>query len=145
MYSYSERRQMAEVEAVASKKSSKGSGVLVALAVLVLVLIVSRTVPSDAGRAVALPTELNGTWIAEGEIYEGRFFQVTSSQVVLGLGAGQTSTHPLRAIRERPSMVTRVFELEYATTEGIQSMEVHLHPDETIRLRNPSEVVWRRR
>jgi hypothetical protein len=136
---------MMETSSPTSPDTSREPGLLLALAVLVVLLLCVR--PSESGPATTaiLPSDLAGTWFAEGELYRNRFFELTPNQLVLGLGTGPSRTHPLTAVVVGDSSTTRVFDLRYAAPDGIQSMEVHLKPDGTLRLRNPEHVVWRRR
>ncbi len=122
---------------------SKGMGLLMALAGIIVVLLVAQSLPGTVQRA-ELPSVLAGMWVPQDTTYDDRSLEFTAETVILGMGEGRRSTHPLRAVIERESVVTRVFEVHYASTQGVQSMEVHLHPDGTIRLRNPSDIVWRR-
>lgn len=123
---------------------TKGLGLLLTLAAVIVVLLVARGFGAEA-RGTPLPAELAGLWEPSDSAYLGRTLELTPAAVILGLGDGQRSTHPIRTVVERESVVTRVFDVRYATSSGLQSMEIHLHPDGTLRLRNPSDVVWRRR
>ncbi len=145
MYSYSERRALLEVVTSTPPDQTRRMGLLVALGVLVLLLLGLRVFQAEPVTTVAVPTAVVGRWVAEGEIYGDRFFELTPTQLVLGLGDGPGRSHELKATIERKSLGIRIFELRYAAADGLQSMEVHLHPDGTMRLRNPSQVVWRRR
>lgn len=123
---------------------AKGMGLLMALAGIIVVLLVVRSLPGSV-QGADLPSVLAGVWTPDDSAYADRTLEFTHDAVILGQGAGHRSTHPLRTVVERESVMTRVFEVQYASTSGLQSMEVHVHPDGSIRLRNPSNVVWRRR
>lgn len=145
MFDHSEQCVPAEIRTDTRSTQAEGKRLLVALATLLLVVLCSPVLQSPPPTTAFAPSEITGTWVAEGEGYEGRFFALTSDQLLLGLSTTASSAFPLKAVIERDlPTAARVFELQYASTDGLQSMAIHLHPDGTLRLRNPSNVVWRR-
>jgi hypothetical protein len=93
-----------------------------------------------------IPVELRGTWITDVEAYQGRFMEIGAKDLRLGFGSEAPDAYfPLISIHRRDEGGFSAYVLEYFDPEGQQLLELHMTYDGDLRLRNPSEVVWRKR
>ena len=101
--------------------------------------------PPPGDTLPAAPAELQGTWRTDAEAYADRFMAIRANDMVMGFGAEAPEAFlPLVAIRTWRGEGFNAYALDYGDPDGPQSMEVHVYPDGTLRLRNPDDVVWRR-
>ncbi len=92
------------------------------------------------------PEELVGTWVTENPGYSDRAFVIDHDHIELHLGAeGGIQSHPILSIRALQTPDSWAYEVDYGTSEGERTLAVHLHPDGVLRLRNPADMVWRRK
>ncbi len=120
---------------------------VVAMAALALEIVANRQGPSgDFTVLDAPPEELIGMWVTENRGYSDRAFVIGSDHIELHLGEeGGIRSHPILSIRAHETPDSWAYEIEYGTSEGERTMAVHLHPDGVLRLRNPANMVWRRK
>ena len=118
-----------------------------AIAVLALEMIANReTSGEDFTVLDAPPEELVGMWVTENPGYSDRAFVIDHDHIELHLGAeGGIQSHPILSIREVQTPDSWAYEIDYGTSEGERTLAVHLHPDGALRLRNPADMVWRRK
>ena len=118
-----------------------------AIAVLALEIVVNHeSSDEDSTVLAAPPEELVGTWATEDPRYSGSALVIGFDHIELDPGEeGEMRTHPLLSIRAVQGPDSWVYELTYGTSGGERTIAVHLHPDGVLRLRNPADMVWRRK
>ena len=99
----------------------------------------------DPGLLDSPPPEILGTWVTADARYDDRAFVIREDEFHLQVASGQTHVSSVNAIRRTTHAEYDVYQITYFTPEGESVHEVHLYPDGTVRLRNPSDVVWVRR
>ena len=90
------------------------------------------------------PDELLGTWTTDEARYADRSITVTPQEVRLGLGADGQTIHRISSIRLEVANIHREYTISYSGAEGDEVLELFVYDDESLRLRNPSEVRWTR-
>ncbi len=120
---------------------------VVAIAVLALEIAVNRGRPGGEYNVLAAPPEeLVGTWDTENPRYADRAFVIGYDHVELHLGEeGGIRSHPILSIRGLQGPDAWTYEIDYGSADGERTLAVHLHQDGVLRLRNPADVVWRRK
>ncbi len=120
---------------------------VVAIAVLALEIAVNRGPPGGEYTVLAAPPEeLVGTWDTENPRYADRAFVIGHDHIELHLGEeGGIRSHQILSIRGVEGSDSWAYEIDYLTPEGERTLGVHLHPDGVLRLRNPPDMVWRRK
>ena len=94
----------------------------------------------------APPEELVGTWVTEDPRYSGSALVIDFDHIELDPGEeGEIRSHPILSIRAVQGPDSWAYEIDYGTSGGDRTMAVHLHPDGVLRLRNPADMVWRRK
>ena len=115
-----------------------------AIAVLALDIAVDRESSGDV--LAAPPEELVGMWVTENPGYSDRAFVIGYDHIELHLGEeGGIRSHPILLIRGVQGPDSWEYEIDYEGSEGETTLAVHLHPDGVLRLRNPADMVWRRK
>ena len=115
-----------------------------AIAVLALQIVVNRESPDDV--LAAPPEELVGTWVTENPGYSDRALVIGYDHIELHLGEeGGIRSHPILLIRRVQSPDNWEYEIDYEGSGGETTLAVHLYPDGVLRLRNPADIVWRRK
>ena len=115
-----------------------------AIAVLALEIAVDRESSGDV--LAAPPEELVGTWVTENPGYSDRAFVIGYDHIELHLGEeGGIRSHPILLIRGVQGPDSWEYEIDYEGSGGEATLAVHLHPDGVLRLRNPADMVWRRK
>ncbi len=113
-------------------------------AVLALEIVVDRESFGDL--LDAPPEELVGTWVTENPGYSDRAFVIGYEHIELHLGEdGGIRSHPVLLIRGVQGPESWEYEIDYEGSGGETTLAVHLYPDGVLRLRNPADVVWRRK
>ncbi len=120
---------------------------VVAIAALALEIVANRQ--SSAGDFTVLdapPEELVGMWVTENPRYSDTPFVIDYDHIELHLGeeAGIRS-HPILSIRALETPDSWAYEIDYGTSDCERTMAVHLHSDGVLRLKNPADMVWRRK
>ena len=118
-----------------------------AITVLALEIVVNReSSGEDSTMLAAPPEELVGTWVTEDPRYSGSALVIGFDHIELDPGEeGEMRSHPLLSIRAVQGPDSWVYEITYGTSGAERTMAVHLHPDGVLRLRNPADMVWRRK
>ena len=110
-------------------------------------MLFASPVPSFApGRVVReAPAPLIGLWTTEDPRYSGRALRVTRERIVIERSPNAVPDGgPLRVVYARRESPYEVFELEYMTPGGRESIEILVEGAGKMRLRNPADVVWTR-
>ena len=114
------------------------------IAVLALEIVVNRESSGDV--LDAPPEELLGMWVTENPGYSDRAFVIGYDHIELHLGEeGGIRSHPILLIRGVQGPDSWEYEIDYEGSGGETTLAVHLYPDGVLRLRNPADVVWRRK
>ncbi len=93
----------------------------------------------------APPDELVGMWATEDRRYADRAFEIHNDHLELHLGEeGGIQSHPILSVRAVQAPDSWAYEIAYESPQGERTLAVRLHPDGVLRLRNPSDMVWRR-
>ncbi len=120
---------------------------VVAIAALALEIVANRQ--SSAGDFTVLdapPEELVGMWTTENRGYSDRAFVIGYEHIELHLGEeGEIRSHPILLIRGVQGPDNWEYEIDYEGSGGETTLAVHLYPDGVLRLRNPADMVWRRK
>ncbi len=115
-----------------------------AIAGLALEIAVNRESSGDV--LAAPPEELVGTWVTENPGYSDRSFVIGYEHIELHLGEeGGIQSHPILLIRGVQGPDSWEFEIDYEGSGGETTLAVHLYRDGVLRLRNPADMVWRRK
>ena len=114
------------------------------IAVLALEIVVNRESSGDV--LAAPPEELVGTWVTENPGYSDRALVIGYDHIELHLGEeGGIQSHPILLIRGVQGPDNWEYEIDYEGSRGETTLAVHLYPDGVLRLRNPADMVWRRK
>ena len=114
-------------------------------AVFALVVTVPQYVIGRGGTELDFPpAELIGTWYTDEPRYVGRTITITREELRLDLGADGQEVHMIVSIRSESGDIYREYEITYAGSGGDQVLGVFVFNNGLLRLRNPSEVSWRR-
>ena len=118
-----------------------------AIAVLALEIVVNRESSGDDSTVLAAPPEeLVGMWVTEDRRYPDRAFVIGHDHIELHLGEeGGIRSHPILSIRATQGLDSWAYEIDYESSGRETTLAVHLHPDGVLRLRNPANMVWRRK
>lgn len=104
----------------------------------------SEAIPGD--EIPEAPIELQGTWVTDVEAYQGRYMIIGAKELDLAFGAeAPEAFYPILSIHTQEGTDYTIYVLEYSDAEGQQLLEVHLSRNGDLRLRNPNDVVWRKR
>jgi len=110
------------------------------LVTLLLVLVACPEVQET------VPPQLRGTWVAQGELYDGRVMEIGRQEIAFDSGVGEPAMHQIRGVfTERMESETR-FSLDYVTENGGE-YRLHLivdHASGELRLAGRRQVVWNR-
>lgn len=138
----------------APRRRSRQSGARVAGWVLLLAalglasaLVLLVTAPPERGEPLdGVPRELSGRWQTNDARYAGRGLLIERGRVELHLemGADGRARHPILEVRGWEEERSRGYRIRYETPEGDQTLDVFVAENGTLRLKNPSDVVWRR-
>ncbi len=118
-----------------------------AIAVLALEIVGNRE-SSGIGYTVlaAPPEELVGMWVTEDPGYSDRALVIGYDHIELHLGEeGGIQSDPILSIRAVQGPDRWTYEIDYESSVGDKTVVIHLHPDGVLRLRNPADMVWRRK
>ena len=118
-----------------------------AIAVLALEIVANRENSGEDYTVLAAPPEeLMGMWTTGDRRYSGSALVIGSDHIELDPGeAGAIRSHPILSIRAVQGPDSWGYEIDYGSPGGERTMAVHLHPDGVLRLRNPPDIVWRRK
>ncbi len=117
-----------------------------AIAVLALEIVANRSSGEDSTVLAAPPEELVGTWVTENPGYSDRALVIGHDRIELHLGEeGGIRSHPILLIRGVQGPDNWEYEIDYEGSGGETTLAVHLYPDGVLRLRNPADMVWRRK
>ena len=92
-----------------------------------------------------LPPALIGTWVTDHQRYADRAFVIGQDDLELHLGDGVVSYHSILSVQEIVGADHRAYRINYTSPDGPAMMEVFLHADGILRLKNPNYVAWTRR
>jgi len=91
-----------------------------------------------------LPPSLIGTWVTDHERYTGRAFVISQDDLELHVGDGVVSYHAIVSVQETVEADHWAYRINYTSSDGPAVLEVFLHADGVLRLKNPNYVVWTR-
>ena len=131
------------------EKKSHGAqlaGVAVVLAASMILMQGILNGPNPGEPLDAAPPDMVGDWRTADPRYADRGFRLTENDIVILRGPddppGGGHIESIRTWKEYANDIVRV---AYTTEGGEDVIDFVLHPDGTLRLRNPSDVVWSRR
>ena len=118
-----------------------------AIAVLAMEIVVNRESSRENSTVLAAPPEeLVGMWVTENPGYADRALMIDYDHIELHLGEeGGIRSHPILLIRAVQGPDSWAYEIDYESAQGERTVAVQLHPDGVLRLRNPANMVWRRK
>ncbi len=91
------------------------------------------------------PQELVGRWSTVDPAYADRALEIGTDVVALDMGPGLRQWYPILSTRSWEESGNTAYLITYETIGGDElEVEVHLYADGTLRLRNPSHMVWTR-
>ena len=124
----------------------KAALLIAVAAIAVLALEIAVNSESSGDVLAAPPEELVGTWVTENPGYSDRAFVIGYEHIELHLGEeGGIRSHPILSIRGVQGPDSWEYEIDYEGSGGETTLAVHLYPDGVLRLRNPADMVWRRK
>ena len=91
------------------------------------------------------PPSLIGTWVTESERYADRAFVIGQDDLELHVGDGIVSNHAILSIQEVEAPDHWAYKINYTSPDGAAVLEVFLHADGVLRLKNPNDVAWTRK
>jgi hypothetical protein len=108
-----------------------------------LALNLRRTPP---GRGLDhMPTALIGRWTTTAPRYEGRALRLTKDEVIIQMGPGQPARQgDIKSLRTWKEGLVPVLRITYDAGDGPETMDLLLVGPDSMRLRNPREVLWTR-
>ncbi len=125
---------------------------VILIAVTAIAVLALEIVANDDGSGedfsvlAAPPEELLGMWVTDNRGYSDRAFVIGSDHIELHLGEeGGIQSHPILLIRAAQGQDSWAYEIDYEISGGESTLAVRLHPDGVLRLRNPADMVWRRK
>ena len=117
---------------------------LIGLAFVTMVLLVLNLRETGPGKKIeVMPTEVLGQWTTTDPRYADRGLEVSRDAVVFGLGPGQPPRRGrIVSLRSWQEGLVEVVRIEYDAGEGAETMELLMVGPDSMRLRNPREVLW---
>ena len=112
---------------------------------LVAMLAVRAWVDRPPPSLDVLPPSLLGTWMTDDERYADRAFVIGQDELELHVGDGMVTYHSIVSVQEVVESEHWAYEINYNSTDGPAVMNVFLHADGVLRLKNPNDVAWTRR
>lgn len=91
------------------------------------------------------PQPLLGRWVTEESRYADRAFVIHPDEYHIVIGRDSVLAYALKEVRRVELDGLEAFQVTYHTRDGETTQEIRLHPDGTASLKNPPDVVWRRR
>lgn len=88
------------------------------------------------------PPSLIGTWVTENERYADRAFVISQDDIEFHVGDGAVTYHPILSVQEVETADHWAYQISYASPDGVAVLEVFLHADGILRMKNPNYVVW---
>lgn len=130
----------------------RGRGSLLWLALLAGVAVVVGGVlslnprQSQPGKGMDhIPTALIGRWTTTAPRYEGRALRLTRDTVVLRTGPARPPRRGrITSLRTWKEGLVPVVRIMYDAGDGPETMDLLLVGPDSMRLRNPREVLWTR-
>lgn len=130
----------------------RGRGSLLGLALLAGVAVVVGGVLSlnlrqrQPGNGVDhMPAALIGRWTTTAPRYGGRALRLTKDEVILQTGPGQPPRRgDITSLRTWKEGLVPVLRITYDAGDGPETMDLLLIGPDSMRLRNPREVLWTR-
>ena len=118
-----------------------------AIAVLAVEIVVNRESAGEEFTVLAAPPEeLVGMWVTENPRYLGSALVIGYDHIELHLGEkGGIRSHPIVSIRALQGPGSWAYEIDYGSPGGDPPLAVRLYPNGVLRLRNPADIVWRRK
>ena len=114
--------------------------------IALVVILGTRSWASRPPPAIdVLPPSLLGTWVTDHERYADRAFVISQDDLELHVGDGIVTYHTILSVREVVGADHWAYEISYSAPDGPAVMEVFLHADGILRLKNPNDVAWTRR
>lgn len=100
--------------------------------------------PNRPGTEVKeMPRELVGRWTTADARYRGRALSLTRDSVILETGPGQASRRGrILSMRTWREGLVPVLRIEYDAGDGRETMDLLLVAPDSLRLRNPRDVLW---
>lgn len=119
---------------------------LIGGAVAVVAFVVIRAlIGPDPAVVEGTPAEIVGTWETSDERYADRSFVIRDGEFWLQVALDSVVPYAIDQIRRFERADHQEYELTYHTRDGAATQVFLLNPDGTLRLKNPPDVVWRRR
>ena len=134
-----------ESSSVAENKLKRWHLAVGAVTALIAFLIIRALVGPDPAVVRGTPEEIQGTWTTTDERYAGRAFEIREDEFWLHLGPDSVMPYRISEIRRYDRADHGEYEVTYHTREEATTQVFRLFPDGTVRLNNPSDVVWTRR
>jgi hypothetical protein len=116
-------------------------GISIALSAVLVLDIVASMEPEGLETP---PVSILGTWVTDDARYADRAFEMLENEIVLHVGDGVTTRHAIQSIERDALGDSWNYEIIYASPDGEQTLAFVVHPGGILRLKNPSEVIWRR-
>ena len=113
---------------------------------LIMLGVVAGCGPVD--QVIPMPSPLVGTWTTDDARYEGRFFELTRTALVIGTGDGRAKRYPIATVLltddEQGRAVHVVEYVDGATTHSMAFYFSSAEPEGTVRMKNQPTIVWRK-
>lgn len=113
-----------------------------------LILLAVTAACGTAGEVVQMPPSMVGTWSTDDARYEGRFFEISPTTLVIGTGDGRATSYSVTALYltqdEQGRDVHRVDYVDAGTTQSMAFYFSATEPGGALRMRNQPTIVWRK-
>ena len=97
----------------------------------------------QSARLAEPPPEIVGRWTTGDPAYADRSLEIGTDVVALDMGPGLREWYPILSTYRWEELGNTAYLITYETIGGDElEVQVHLFPDSTLRLRNPSHMVW---
>ena len=119
---------------------------LAGVAVVVAGVLSQNLRQSQPGKGLDhMPTALIGRWTTTAPRYEGRGLRLTKDEVIIQTGPGQPARQgDIKSLRTWKEGLVPVLRITYDAGDGPETMDLLLVGPDSMRLRNPREVLWTR-
>ena len=119
---------------------------LIGLAFVTMALLILNLRETAPGKAIeAMPPDVLGQWTTTDARYADRGLTVTSDSVIFNVGPGVPPRRGgLVSLRGWQEGLVNVVRIEYDAGEGPETMQLLMVGPNSMRLRNPREVLWTR-
>ncbi len=125
------------------RKKRRLPWILALAGVIIVFLALNLRRPPPGTGVQEMPEQLLGRWTTDDARYQGRALRLTRDSVVFDVGPDQSPRRGrILSLRRWKEGLVPVFRIEYDAGEGVETMDVLVVGPDSIRFRNPRDVLW---